>query len=97
MQCCGESMEQNDVFERLKSAVIKAQNELDLPDHIADSVMEIASRPTFFASKAKIVGDLAEMVLDYHTYAEACCERLGASASDIQYVVGYIKSSVKGS
>ncbi|MCD8568471.1 MAG: hypothetical protein LRY50_09125 [Geovibrio sp.] len=46
-------MEQNDVFERLKSAVIKAQNELDLPDHIADSVMEIASRPTFFASKAK--------------------------------------------
>ncbi|QAR33382.1 hypothetical protein EP073_08205 [Geovibrio thiophilus] len=90
-------MEQNNVFEKLRSAVIKAQNELDLPDHVADSVMEIASRPTYFSSKSKIVGDLADMVLDYHTYAEACCEKLGASVSDIEYVVCYIKSSVKRS
>lgn len=88
-------MKQNNVFEDLKSAVAKSQDELDLPDHVANAVLEIANNPVFYASKEILVRELADMVLDYHTYAEACCERLGSTVGDIEFLMNYIKSSVK--
>lgn len=87
----------NSAFERLKNSVEEAVRELDMPYFLADSVLEIARNPQKYESKATIVNDLADMVLDFHTYAEACCERLGASVQDIEYVVDYIKSSINQS
>lgn len=85
----------SDAFEKLKMSVEKAVKELELPHSLAESVMEIASNPKRFASKTTIVNDLADMILDFHTYAEARCEKLGASVKDIEYVVDYIKASAE--
>ncbi|PLX70577.1 MAG: hypothetical protein C0602_03445 [Denitrovibrio sp.] len=76
--------------DRLKIAVETSQREEEFPDYLAVQVIEIADNIELYSSVPNLLEKLIFMVLDYNTYAETCCEKIGTSHMDIERILRVI-------
>lgn len=58
------------VFEKLQSVTEKAQNEMDLPDFLAERIFRIIENQEIFRDRKTEINDLAEKVANYDTYGQ---------------------------
>lgn len=82
----------DDIEKRLREAVEKSQNEEEFPDYLAVQVLEIADNIDKYSSAPNLLEKLEFMILDYNTYAETCCEKIGTSHFDIERILRVLSS-----
>jgi len=82
-----------DIAEKLREAVEKSQAEEDFPDYLAELVLGIAGNTERYSSVPELIEKLVFMVLDYNTYAETCCEKIGTSHMDIERILRVIENN----
>lgn len=73
-----------DIFEKLKKTAEKAQEEEEFPNYLMRFVMMIYDEHEKYSDKLDMIAYLQELIADYNTYAEACCEKIGASPMDVE-------------
>ncbi|HKL48112.1 MAG TPA: hypothetical protein VJ882_00530 [Desulfuromonadales bacterium] len=84
-----------DVFEQLKKAVGQARRENELPDHLAEAILEIAEDPSNYSKCTGLVNRLVERLPDYDTYAQTGYLGMGVNDADIGMLLKAIKEEGK--
>lgn len=79
--------------EKLLNAVKESQDEEDFPDYLAVQVHHIAENIDEYSEVKEMLSQLALMILDYNTYAETCCEKIGTSHFDIDNMLSKIRET----
>ncbi|MFO7983366.1 MAG: hypothetical protein R6V08_07950 [Desulfuromonadales bacterium] len=79
------------VFEQLKQVVGKARHENELPDHLAEAILEIAEDPQKYSECSGLVKRLVERLPDYDTYAQTGYLGMGVNDADIGMLLKAIK------
>ncbi len=67
------------LFEKLKHAMEKAQEEQDLPDYLARQILFIIENREKFNTRAEEIEDLIEQVTLYDTYGQTGYLGMGVS------------------
>ena len=79
------------LFEQLAEAVRRQNTEGDLPDFITPLLLHVANNPAQFADREEHVATLLKYVLEYETWSEMCCEKVGYSLEDINRTLDKMK------
>lgn len=58
------------VFEKLQSVTEAAQNDMDLPDFLAERIFRIIENKDRFHTREAEIDDLADKVANYDTYGQ---------------------------
>jgi hypothetical protein len=68
-----------DVFARLREATLQAQKECELPDCLAERLLDVAGRPDRYPDAAAEIEELLEMLPLYDTYGQTGYIGMGVS------------------
>lgn len=83
-------------MEQLQQTVAWAQEELDFPDFLAAQIEAMAASGADYSPLRQRLEELRSLVADYHTYAEACCEKLGTSANEVKAFIAWLRLQAEG-
>lgn len=72
-----------DLFEELRAAAIKRNEEGDFPDWLLAGVLEVANSPDLHGDQHELVELLLAQVREYDTYAGAGCFDASVTADTI--------------
>lgn len=67
------------IFEKLKDAMVAAQEEQDLPDYLARQILFIIENQKKFSSREKEIEALIDQVVHYDTYGQTGYLGMGVS------------------
>ena len=79
------------LFEELESAARKQLREGDLPQWLADPVLEVAHHPERFQQKEYLVEMLLDQVSNFDTYGEAGCCKWAFDHEDVKRTLDRLK------
>jgi len=78
------------IFDQLKQSIKKAQDEEEFPDYLARRCFLILDNQEAYINGVDKLEKLIEMIDDYNTYAETCCEKIGFSPNDVDMMLDKI-------
>jgi hypothetical protein len=68
-----------DLYEQLREATLRAQAEQELPDFLAERLLDVAARPQLYPQADVELLALLEMLPDYDTYGQTGYIGMGVS------------------
>ena len=84
---------QDDVFERLCRATREAREQNDLPDVLAEVILEIVAEPEAYRGCDEQLERLLSMLPEYDTYAQTGYLGMGVNDADIRMQLKAIESA----
>lgn len=81
-----------DIFERLRQETLKAQQENDLPDFIAQRIFDIAAHPQAYRHSLATIEYLLQRLPEYDTYGQTGYLGMGVDDTIILKILQQLES-----
>ena len=83
----------HDLFTELEAVTLEQYNHHDLPQWLADPVLEVARNPAAYGGKEYLIEILVAQVREYDVYAEAGCCKWAYDHEDIKRTLRWLEES----
>ncbi|MDY0269914.1 GSU3529 family protein [Trichloromonas sp.] len=81
----------NPLLQDLEAATLEQFNERELPQWLADPVLEVARKPEKYGDREYLVEMLLAQVREYDVYADTGCGKWAYDHEDLKRTLGWLK------